>query len=70
MIAPYLAQYDLAYKQRVRKMDINTTEGLMQMLESGKEYMEKIMETVDLLRDDFVAMTEKVKELQKNEDEE
>lgn len=68
LVAPYLAQYDLAYKQRVRKMDINTTEGLLEMLESGKEYMEKIIEAVDFLKDDFVAMTEKVKELQKNEE--
>ncbi len=68
LVAPYLVQYDLAYKQRIRKMDVNTTEGLLQMLESGKEYMEKIMETVELLRDDFVAMTEKVKELQKSEE--
>lgn len=70
LIAPYLAQYDLAYKQRVRRMDINTTEGLLQMLEGGKEYMEKIIETVDFLKEDFVAMTEKVKELQKSENEE
>ncbi len=70
LIIPYLAEYDLAYRQKVRRMDVNTTEGLLQMLESGKEYMEKIMESVDLLRDEFVAMTEKVKELQKNEDEE
>lgn len=68
LVSPYLAKYDLAYKQRVRKMDANTTEGLLQMLESGKEYMEKIIEAVDFLRDDFVAMTEKVKELQKNEE--
>lgn len=68
LVIPYLAEYDLLYKRKVREMDINTTEGLLQMLESGKEYMEKIIETVDLLRDDFVAMTEKVKELQRNEE--
>jgi hypothetical protein len=68
LISPWLAKYDLAYKQRVRKVDMNTKEGLLQMLELGKEYMEKIMETVDLFRDDFVAMTEKVKEMQKEQD--
>lgn len=68
LMSPFLAKYDLAYKQRVRKMDVNTTEGLLQMLEAGKEYMDKIIEMVDLLRDDFVAMTEKVKELQKSEE--
>lgn len=67
LIEPYFAKYDLAYKQRVRRIDTNTTEGLLEMLEMGKEYMEKLMETVDNLRNDFVAMTEKVKEMQEKE---
>ena len=67
LIQPYFAQYDLSYKQQIRRTDVNTTEGLLKMLDLGKEYMEKLVEVVDLLRDDFVAMTEKVKELQENE---
>lgn len=69
LMMPFLAKYDLAYKQRIRKMDVNTTEGLLEMLEGGKEYMDKIIEMVDALKEDFVAMTEKVKKMQEEDKE-
>lgn len=69
LVKPILVDYDHVYKQKVKKIDVNSEEGLLEMLESGKEYMEKVIETVDLLKDDFVAMTEKVKEMQKEEKE-
>ncbi len=67
LVAPFLAEWNIKYKQKLRKMDVNSTEGLLDMLESGKEYMEKIIETIDFLKEDFVAMTEKVKQLQKED---
>lgn len=67
LISPYLADYDYIWKNDMRKVDLNTMDGLKELLEGGKAYMEKLEKTVEILKDDFKEMEKKLKTLQKKE---
>lgn len=70
LVKPYFFEWEQKHKFIMQKVDVDSIEGLKRMLEGGKEYMDKIIEAVDFLEDDFISMTEQLKELRKKEKQE